>query len=149
MKVIAHNRKALHDYAVVDSYEAGMVLEGGEVKSLRQGSISMSDAYADFRNGEVYVFNLHIAPYKFSSGQIQEPKRRRKLLLQKNEIRKLYGALTQKGNALIPLKVYFNDHGFAKVSIGLCHRKRLYDKKEKILKRESDANLKKVRRSAP
>ena len=148
MKVIALNRKALHDYTVTDTYEAGMVLEGSEVKSLRQSSVSMSDAYAEFRNGEIYVVNLHISPYKFSSGLAPQPKRRRKLLLQKSEIRRLYGVVAQKGNALIPLKVYFNDHGYAKLSIGVGHRKRLYDKKEKILQRESAAGLKKLRRIA-
>jgi len=149
MKVVGTNRKAFHDYTVLDTYEAGMVLEGSEVKSLRQSSVSMSDAYAEFRNGEVFLFNLHISPYKFSTNFTPEPKRKRKILLNKGEIKRLYGTVQQKGNALIPLKIYFNDRGFAKISLGLCRRKRLYDKKEKIIKKETEMNLKKIRKFAP
>lgn len=148
MKLVAHNRKALHDYAVSDVYEAGMVLEGGEVKSLRQAAVSMSDAYAELRNGEFFLVNLHISPYKFSSGRGPEPKRRRKLLLKKGEISRLYGVIQQKGNSLIPLKLYFNDRGFAKVTLGVCRRKRQYDKKEKILKKETEAKLKNLSKAA-
>lgn len=146
MKIVGTNRKALHDYNVLDTYEAGMVLEGSEVKSLRQGVVSMSDAYGEFRNGEIFLFNLHISPYKFSTSFTQEPKRKRKLLLKKGEINRLYGIVQQKGNALIPLKIYFNDRGFAKVSLGVCRRKTLYDKKEKILKKESEASLNRMRK---
>jgi SsrA-binding protein len=146
MKVVGTNRKAQHDYTVLDSYEAGMVLEGSEVKSLRQSAVSLSDAYGEIRNGEVFLFNLHISPYKFSSSTAAEPKRKRKLLLKKEEINKMYGSVTQKGNTLIPLKVYFNDRGFAKVSLGICRKKRAYDKKEKILREESKRNLAKIKR---
>lgn len=149
MKIIASNRKALHDYQVLDTYEAGIVLKGSEAKSIRQGGVSMSDAYGEVIAGEVYLHNLHIAAYKHSAQSGHNPKRKRKLLLQKREIKKLYGLVQQRGNTLIPLKVYFNDQGFAKVTIGICRRKRQYDKKDKILKKELDrkvASAKKIAR---
>jgi SsrA-binding protein len=145
MKVVANNRKALHDYHVLESFEAGLVLAGSEVKSLRQGMVSMSDAYGDISDGEIYIYNLHISPYKYSSGKYN-PKRKRKLLLKKREIKKLYGLVQQRGNTLIPLKIYFNDRGYAKLNVGVCRRKRLYDKKEKILKKEEEKKIAKARK---
>lgn len=145
MKVVSTNRKAGHLYEILDTYEAGIVLKGSEVKSLRQGEVSLSDAYAEVRNGEVFLYNLHITPYRFSTISTPDPKRKRKLLLNKDEIKKLFGITTQKGNLLIPLKIYFNDRGIAKVSIGVCRRKRIFDKKEKILKEESKKELKKIK----
>lgn len=145
---MANNRKALHDYHVLESFEAGLVLAGSEVKSLRQGLVSMSDAYGDISAGEVYLFNLHIANYKYSSAGKLDPKRRRKVLLKKREIKKLYGLVQQRGNTLIPLKVYFTERGYAKVEIGVCRRKRLYDKKEKILKKEEERKIAKFRKIA-
>lgn len=142
------NRKALHDYHVLESYEAGIVLAGSEVKSLRQGTVSISDAYGDMSGGEVYLYNLHIAAYKNSSAGKLNPKRRRKLLLKKREMKKLYGLVQQRGNTMIPLKIYFSDRGYAKVEVGVCRRKRLYDKKEKILKREEDRKIAKFRKVA-
>jgi SsrA-binding protein len=147
VKIVANNRKALHDYHVLESFEAGLVLSGSEVKALRQGMVSMSDAYGDIGQGEVYIFNLHISPYKYSSGQYN-PKRRRKLLLNKREIKKLYGLVQQRGNTMIPLKIYFNDRGFAKMEVGVCRRKRLYDKKEKILRKEEEKKIARVRKIA-
>jgi SsrA-binding protein len=146
VKVVANNRKALHDYHVLERFEAGVVLAGGEVKSLRQGLVSMSDAYGDISEGEVFIFNLHISHYKHSSGKYN-PKRRRKLLLKTREIKKLYGLVQQRGNTLIPLKIYFNDRGYAKMEVGVCRRKRLYDKKEKILKKEEEKKIAKARRT--
>jgi SsrA-binding protein len=148
MKIIASNRKALHDYHVLDTYEAGIVLKGSEAKSLRQGGVSMSDAYGEVIAGEVFLHNMHIAAYKHSSESGHNPKRKRKLLLQKREIKKLYGLVQQRGNTLIPLKVYFNDHGFAKVTIGICRRRRQYDKKDKILKKELDRKVASAKRIA-
>ncbi len=145
MKVVSTNRKAGHLYEILDTYEAGIVLKGSEVKSLRQGEVSLSDAYAEIKNGEVFLHNLHIAPYKFSTITIPDPRRKRKLLLRKDEIKKLYGVITQKGNMLIPLKVYFSDRGLAKISIGVCRRKRVYDKKEKILMEEAKKDLKRIK----
>ncbi len=141
MKIIASNRKALHDYHVLDTYEAGIVLRGSEAKSLRQGGVSMSDAYGEVIAGEVFLHNLHIAAYKHSTTTAHNPKRKRKLLLQKREIKKVYGLVQQRGNTLIPLKVYFNERGFVKVTVGVCRRKRMYDKKDKILKKEVDRKV--------
>ncbi|UCD19767.1 MAG: SsrA-binding protein SmpB [candidate division WOR-3 bacterium] len=148
MKIVANNRKALHDYHVLESFEAGLVLAGSEVKSLRQGLVSMSDAYGDISSGEVYLFNLHITNYKYSSAGKLDPKRRRKVLLKKREIKKLYGLVQQRGNTLIPLKIYFTERGYAKVEMGVCRRKRLYDKKEKILKKEEEKKIAKFRKIA-
>jgi SsrA-binding protein len=146
VKVVANNRKALHDYHVLESFEAGLVLAGSEVKSLRQGLVSISDAYGDVSEGEVYVLNLHISPYKHSSSSKLNPKRKRKLLMKKREIKRLYGLVQQRGNTMIPLKIYFNERGYAKVKIGVCRRKRLYDKKEKILKKEEERKIAKFRK---
>ncbi len=147
MKIVATNRKALHDYRVLDTYEAGIALKGSEVKSLRQGAVSLSDAYGAINNGEVYLYNLHISSYKYSTYASPSPKRRRKLLLHKREIKKLYGQVQERGNTLIPLKIYFSDRGFAKVTLGVCRRKRLYDKKEKILREEVDRKVAKMKKA--
>ncbi len=147
MKVVGTNRKASQLYEIIDTYEAGIVLKGSEVKSLRQGLVSLSDAYADIKNGEVFLFNLHITPYKFSTVSTPEPKRKRKLLLKKEEIKKLYGFVQQKGHTLIPLKIYFNERGFAKVFLGVCRNKRVFDKKEKILKKESEKRLAQLKKT--
>ncbi|MBE0433056.1 SsrA-binding protein SmpB [candidate division WOR-3 bacterium] len=148
MNVVANNRKALHDYQVLESFEAGVVLAGSEVKSLRQGMVSMSDAYGDIRDAEIYIFNLHIANYKYSGAGKLDPKRRRKILLKKREIKKLYGLVQQRGNTLIPLKIYFTERGHAKIELGVCRRKRLFDKKEKILKKEEEKKIAKFRKIA-
>jgi SsrA-binding protein len=147
MKVIATNRKALRDYHVLDKFEAGIVLAGSEAKSLRQGTVSMSDAYADISNAEVYLFNLHIAHYKCSTHMSPNPKRKRKLLLHRREIKKLYGQVQQRGKTLIPLKIYFSDSGYAKVTLGVCQRKRQYDKKEKILQKEVERKVDRVKKA--
>ncbi len=145
MKIVSTNRKAGHLYEIIDTYEAGIVLKGSEVKSLRLGEVSLGDAYAEVKNGEVFLYNLHITPYRFSTISTPEPKRKKKLLLNKDEIKKLYGIVTQKGNLLIPLKIYFNEKGYAKVTIGVCRRKRLYDKKDKILREEAKKDLKRIK----
>lgn len=147
MKIVATNRKVKHDYHIIDTFDAGIVLIGGEVKSLRQGNVSMSDAYGDVYNGEVFLFNLHISVYKHSTIGKFEPKRKRKLLLHGKEIKKLYGLVQQRGNTLIPLKIYFNDNGYAKVTLGVCRRKRLYDKKEKLLKDEIERKVDKIKKA--
>ena len=148
MKVVSTNRRAGRDYHILMTIEAGIVLQGAEVKSLRQGAVSLSDAYARIDNGQIYLLNLHISPYKFSHSFQLEPKRRRKLLLKKREIKKLYGLITQRGNTLIPLKVYFNDRGFAKVLLGVCRRKRTYDKKERLIERELKARVDRIKKRA-
>lgn len=147
MKVVAVNRQARHDYHVLDTYDAGLVLKGSEAKSLRQGAVSLSDAHGEFVGGEVYLIGLHIAPYKHATVQQASPKRKRKVLLHKREIRKLYGSITQRGNTIVPLKVYFNERGFAKVTIGVCQRRRLYDKKEKLLKKEIERKVRSIKKA--
>jgi SsrA-binding protein len=145
VKAVAVNRQARHDYHVLDTYEAGLVLKGSEVKSLRQGTVSLSDAYGEIVGGEVFLFNLHITHYKHATTEHLQPKRKRKILLHKREIKKLYGLVTQRGNTIIPLKVYFNERGVAKVTIGVCRRKRLYDKKEKLLKKEVERRVRTIK----
>jgi SsrA-binding protein len=147
VKVIATNRKALHDYTVLDTYEAGVVLAGSEVKSLRQGSVSLSDSYGEMNESEVYLINLHISRYKNTTQGLYNPKRKRKLLLHKGEIKRLFGMAQQRGNTLVPLKIYFNDRGYAKITLGVCRRKRFYDKKEKILKKEIERKVNKIKKA--
>jgi SsrA-binding protein len=145
-KVIATNRKARHDYTILESMEAGIQLKGTEVKSLRNGNASLADSYARVEEDEMFVYNMHILPYEFGNIANVEPTRPRKLLLHRNQIRRFAIELSQKSLTLIPLKLYFNDHGVAKVEIGLAKGKKLYDKRESIKSRESDRELKRVMR---
>ena len=145
-KIICQNKKAYHDYFIDEAIEAGMVLIGPEVKSLREGRASLGDGYAKVKNGEVFLYNMHITPYPYAGHLNLEPKRTRKLLLHKKEIKRLIGKTKEKGYALIPLKVYFSG-AKVKVEIGLAKGKRKYDKrrtlKEKEMKREMDRAIKK------
>ena len=134
------NRKARHDYEVLDSFEAGMVLKGSEVKSLRLGNANLQDSYAFVKEGEVWLSGMHINTYEQANIMNHDPRRERKLLLHKKEIRKLVGKTTEKGLTLIPLKVYFKD-GRAKVELGLCKGKRSYDKRAAIAKRETEREM--------
>jgi SsrA-binding protein len=136
IKTITTNRRARHDYHIVDTYEAGIALEGMEVKSLREGKVSLQEGYARVENGEVFLYDVHISHYSKSSTQRYDPKRRRKLLLNKREIRRLFGSIQHGGFTLVPLSMYFNDRGLAKVSLALARGKHLYDKRED-LKKES------------
>lgn len=139
-KVVSVNRKAKHDYFILETFEAGIALKGTEVKSLRSGKVSMQDSYADVKNGEVWIYNLHISPYEHGNIYNHDPKRPRKLLLNKDEIAYLIGKVKEKGLTLIPLSIYFNERGWAKVELGLAKGKKLYDKRrdlaEKAEKRE-------------
>ena len=135
MKVVAVNRKARHDYEILETYEAGIELKGSEVKSLREGKCSIRDAFARVENGEVWLYNFHIPPYKQSTVFTPDPERPKKLLLHKWEIKRLAGRVAEKGLTLIPLKVYFNDRGWAKVELALARGKKLYDKRETIKRR--------------
>jgi SsrA-binding protein len=135
-KVVATNRKAYHDYHIQETYEAGIVLLGTEVKSLREGKANLKDSYAIIKNNEVFLLNCHISPYSHGNIFNHDPLRTRKLLLNRKEINKLYGHITQKGLTLIPLKIYFKD-GKAKVEIGLAKGKRQYEKREAIKEKES------------
>jgi SsrA-binding protein len=142
-KVIATNRKAHHDYTILESFEAGIQLKGTEVKSLRTGKASLADSFARLEGNELFVYNMHIPPYEFGNIANVESKRPRKLLLHKKQIRRFSVELAQKSLTLIPLKLYFKD-GIAKLEIALAKGKKIYDKRDAIKKRESDRELKRV-----
>ena len=140
-KIVCQNKKAAHEYFIEEVYDAGMVLLGPEVKSLRDGRANLVDSYARVKNGEVYLYNMHISQYPFSHHMTMDPTRTRKLLLNKKEIKRLIGKTQIRGYSLIPLKVYFSK-GWAKVDLALAKGKKKIDKrralKEKDLKREID-----------
>jgi SsrA-binding protein len=125
----ALNRRARHDYLIEDTLEAGLILKGTEVKSLRQGGASIAEAYADEQQGELYLVNANIPEYKASAGFNHEPRRRRKLLLHRKEVNRLLGAIKREGVTVVPLAIYFNPRGRAKVELGLAHGKRKADKR--------------------
>ena len=137
---IAQNKKALHDYFVIESYEAGIELVGTEVKSLRQGKCNLKDAWCSIVEGELFVNGMHISPYDHGNIFNREPLRDRRLLMHKREIMKLHGLVSQKGYTLVPLSVYFKGSRL-KVEIGLCRGKKLYDKRDSIAKAESDREI--------
>ncbi|MEV4808549.1 SsrA-binding protein SmpB [Micromonospora avicenniae] len=139
-KVVASNRKARHDYAILDTYEAGMALTGTEVKSLRAGRASLVDAFAQERNGELYLHGMHIPEYTQGTWTNHEPRRTRKLLLKRLEIDRLIGKTRESGLTLVPLQVYFSD-GWAKVEIGLAKGKKSYDKRQDLAKRDADREI--------
>ena len=143
--LVANNKKAYHDYFIEEKYEAGLVLHGTEVKSLRMGKCSIKEAFIRIENGEVYVYGMHISPYEKGNIFNKDPLRIKKLLLHKQQIRKLIGNSAEKGYTLVPLQVYFNN-GRAKIEIGLAKGKKLYDKRQDIAKkdqkREAEKELK-------
>ena len=141
IKLVANNKKARHDYFVEEAYEAGIVLTGTEIKSVRQGKVSIKESYARVDNGEVMVYGMNISPYEQGNRYNVDPLRPRKLLLHKKEIRKLIGATTRDGMTLIPLKMYINERGRAKMEIGLCRGKKNYDKRESIAKRDAARDM--------
>ncbi len=137
MKIVATNKKGYSNYDILETVEAGISLLGNEVKSLRMGMVNIKDSYAVVRNGEVFLVNLHISPYPYSSPFIKyDPERERKLLLHKNEIRKLYGKVRERGLTLIPLEIYFNERGKVKVKLALARGRKKWEKKEVIKERE-------------
>ncbi|MEW6543922.1 MAG: SsrA-binding protein SmpB [Nitrospirota bacterium] len=136
-KVVATNRKAFHDYHVEERLEAGIVLRGTEVKSLRAGQVNLRDSYASVDRGEVFLHNCHISPYSHGNVMNHDPLRPRKLLLHRKEISKLLGQTQQKGLTLIPLRIYFSPRGQAKVEIALARGKKQYDRREAIKEREA------------
>jgi len=140
IKIIAENRQARRDYFIVDEYEAGLVLLGTEVKSLRQGRANLKDSYARIKNGEVFLYQLHIAPYPFAYYDNHDPLRPRKLLLHKHEIKRLYGKMNEKGHTLIPIRLYFKG-GKAKILLALAKGKRKVDKREAIKRRDAQRDL--------
>ena len=140
LKVVATNRKAKHEFFLLDTYEAGMVLKGSEIKSIRAGQISLSQAYVSTDGQEAWLMNAHIAPYDQANRFNHDPLRSRKLLLHRSEIRKLHEKVRQKGATIIPLRVYLKD-GIAKVEIALAKGKKHYDKRAEIAKRDAQREL--------
>jgi SsrA-binding protein len=139
-KVVASNRKARHDYTILDTYEAGMALTGTEVKSLRAGRASLADAFGHESNGEIFLYGMHIPEYTQGTWTNHEPRRVRKLLLKKVEIQRLIGKLREQGLTLVPLSVYFND-GWAKVELGLAKGKKAYDKRQDMAARDAQREM--------
>jgi SsrA-binding protein len=136
------NRSAYHEYFIEDKYDAGMVLTGTEVKSLRDGRASFNDAYCYFHKGELWIKSLHIAEYSHGTVNNHEPLRERKLLLQKRELKKLEGKMKEQGYTIVPLRIYFNEKGLAKLEIGLGKGKKLHDKRESIKSRDVEREMK-------
>ncbi|MGH8999410.1 MAG: SsrA-binding protein SmpB [Acidimicrobiia bacterium] len=135
-RVAISNRRARHEYHILDSYECGVVLAGSEVKSIRDGRANLADAYARIEDGEIWLHGMHVSPYPFARDQ-HDPTRKRKLLMHRREIDRLTGKLTESGTALVPLKIYFRN-GLAKVELALGRGKRQWDKREAIAKRDAD-----------
>jgi SsrA-binding protein len=136
-KVVATNRKARHEYEILDTYEAGLVLVGPEVKSLRAGKVGFQDAFARVEGGEAWIYNLHISPYEQANRYNVDPLRTRKLLLHRDEIRRLIGKVEEKGLTLIPIELYFT-RGKAKVRLGLSRGRKLYDTREKLKRQDQE-----------
>ena len=148
-KHIAENRKAFHDYHILETFEAGVVLVGTEVKSIREGAVNLRDSFARVESGQVWLYNVHINPYSHRGYADHDPTRRRKLLLHRHEIRKLVGKTTERGMTLVPTRLYFRN-GHVKVAIGLAKGKKTHDKRETIRRREADRETRaavKARRS--
>lgn len=142
-KTLAQNKKARHDYFILETYEAGIELFGTEVKSVRQGKVNMTDAYASIVNGEVWLKGMHISPYEMGNIFNKDPLRERRLLLHKKEIRKLLGQIKQDGHSLVPLSIYLKG-SLVKVSIALAKGKKLYDKRDDIAKKDAKRNVERV-----
>ena len=135
LKLVANNKKAYHDYFIEEKYEAGLVLHGTEVKSLRLGKCSIKESFIRIENGEMFIYGMHVSPYEKGNIFNKDPLRVRKLLLHKREIMKLFGKMKEKGYTIVPLQVYFSN-GRAKMEIGLARGKKLYDKREDIAKKD-------------
>ncbi|HBH13718.1 MAG: SsrA-binding protein [Clostridiales bacterium 38_11] len=144
IKVMARNKKARFDYFIEATYEAGLVLTGTEVKSIRQGKVNLRDSYAQIENGEVFVTGMHISPYEQGNIYNRDPLRKRKLLLNRSEIRKLIGLTTQKGYSLIPLSIYIKD-GLVKLELAVAIGKKQYDKRESMAKKDAERRMQRVK----
>jgi len=144
MKIICTNRKARRDYEILETMEAGLVLVGTEVKSLRDGQAQLKDSFAAIDDGELYLYNAHINPYRMGNRFNHEPTRTRKLLMHEREIRRLIGKIREKGLTLIPLRLYFNDSGKVKVELGLARGKRSYDKRREIAERDAKREMRRA-----
>jgi SsrA-binding protein len=145
IKIVCQNKKARHDFEIVETVEAGMVLQGTEVKSLREGRANLKDSYAKIKGEEIWLYDVHISPYPHASYNNHEPERTRKLLLHKREIRRLMGKTQEKGLTLVPLKIYFRK-GKAKVELALARGKKAYDKRERIKKKEEAREMDRLRK---
>lgn len=139
-KIIANNPTARHNYTIEDTIEAGIVLTGTEIKSIRNGKVNMKDTYANIKNGEVFIYGMHISPYEHGNIYNKDPLRTRKLLLTRREINKLYGLIKQKGYSLIPISLYFSGN-FLKIDLGVGKGKKLYDKREEIAKKDAQRRI--------
>jgi SsrA-binding protein len=144
MKIICTNRKARRDYEILETMEAGIVLVGTEVKSLREGHAQLKDSFGGIDDGELYLYNAHINPYRMGNRFNHEPTRTRKLLMHEREIRRLIGKIQEKGLTLIPLRLYFNDSGKVKVELGLARGKRAYDKRREIAERDAKREMRRA-----
>jgi SsrA-binding protein len=144
MKIVASNRKAYHNYEIVESLEAGIALRGSEVKSIRGGRVSLKDSYAEIRNGEVFLLHMNISPYEQANIFNHDPLREKKLLLHRQQIKRLIGKIREKSYTLVPTKVMFNEKGRVKVEISLAKGKRTYEKKRAIKERELDREVRAV-----
>ena len=139
-KLIAKNPVAYHNYTIKDKLEAGIVLTGTEIKSIRAGKVNLKDSYVNIKNGEAYIYGMHISPYKHGNIFNKDPLRTRKLLLNKREINKLTGYITQKGCSLIPIQLYFKNN-FVKLELGIGKGKKLYDKREDMAKKDAERKI--------
>ena len=140
-RIVADNRKARHDYYILETCEAGLALVGTEVKSLREGKANLRDSFARVENGDIVLYNMHISPYQKGGYVNHDPKRPRRLLLHKSEIQKLTSKVQEKGLTLVPLKVYFNERGLAKVALALARGKKSYDKRDDLARREAKREI--------
>ncbi len=138
------NRKARHDFHILETFEAGIALAGTEVKSLREGKGNLKDSFARVDNGELYLYNMHISPYEKGNIYNKDPLRPRKLLMHKKQINRLFGQVKEKGLTLIPLKVYLNERGLVKVELALAKGKALYDKREDVKRRDASREMEKA-----
>ncbi|WP_342223554.1 SsrA-binding protein SmpB [Spiroplasma endosymbiont of Asaphidion curtum] len=144
MKIIASNRKARFNYELIDTYEAGIELQGSEVKSLRESNVSLQESYILIRNQEALILNLHISTYAYASSAKPDPNRSRKLLLHKKQILKLEAKMKLQNLQLVPTKIYFNSKGLVKIEIALAKAKKLYDKRETVKKRDMERKIQKI-----
>ena len=139
-KLIAKNPTARHNYTIEDTIETGIVLSGTEIKSIRKGKVNLKDSYARIKNGELYIYNLHISPYEFGNIYNKDPLRDRKLLVTRSQINRLFGLIKQKGYSLVPISLYFKGN-FVKVELGIGKGKKLYDKRQDIAKKDAQRRM--------
>ena len=146
-KIVANNPTARHNYTIQDTIEAGIVLTGTEIKSIRNGKVNLKDSYANIKNGEVFIYGMHISPYEHGNIFNKDPLRTRKLLLTRREINKLTGLIKQKGLTLVPISLYFNGN-FLKIELGIGKGKKLYDKREDIAKKDAERRMQRAMKSS-